>query len=84
MRRQGEARLGTRCKIKNLNSFRFCAGDRVRGPPAEVELLEDGGTIVRRRRLYDSTAANADRKRSKEDAQDYRYFPDPDLSRRWR
>jgi aspartyl-tRNA(Asn)/glutamyl-tRNA(Gln) amidotransferase subunit B len=78
VRRPGEP-LGTRCEIKNLNSFRFlerAIGFEVR---RQIELLEDGGRVVQQTRLYDADRDETRAMRSKEDAHDYRYFPDPDL-----
>jgi len=75
----GEQQLGTRCEIKNLNSFRFlerAIGFEVR---RQIGVLEDGGRIVQETRLYDPDLDETRPMRSKEDAQDYRYFPDPDL-----
>jgi aspartyl-tRNA(Asn)/glutamyl-tRNA(Gln) amidotransferase subunit B len=79
VRRQGDARLGTRCEIKNLNSFRFMEQAIEFEARRQVELIEDGGTVVQETRLYDPDRNETRAMRSKEDAQDYRYFPDPDL-----
>ncbi len=79
VRRQGEARLGTRCEIKNLNSFRFLQQAIEFELRRQTELIEDGGTVVQETRLYDPDLGETRSMRSKEDAQDYRYFPDPDL-----
>ena len=79
VRRQGEAKLGTRCEIKNLNSFRFLQQAIEFEVRRQTELIEDGGTVVQETRLYDPDRAETRSMRSKEDAQDYRYFPDPDL-----
>ncbi len=79
VRQQGEARLGTRCEIKNLNSFRFLQQAIEFEVRRQIELIEDGGTVVQETRLYDSDRSETRPMRSKEDAQDYRYFPDPDL-----
>ncbi|MCW5621961.1 MAG: Asp-tRNA(Asn)/Glu-tRNA(Gln) amidotransferase subunit GatB [Burkholderiales bacterium] len=78
IRRPGEA-LGTRCEIKNLNSFRFLERAIVFEIARQIEILEDGGRIVQETRLYDPERDETRSMRSKEDAQDYRYFPDPDL-----
>src|SRR3954466_1317601 len=78
VRRQG-APLGTRCEIKNLNSFRFMERAIEFEVRRQIELLEDGGRIVQETRLYDPERDETRSMRSKEDAQDYRYFPDPDL-----
>jgi aspartyl-tRNA(Asn)/glutamyl-tRNA(Gln) amidotransferase subunit B len=75
----GQQEYGTRCEIKNLNSFRFieeAIGVEVR---RQIELIEDGGKVQQATRLYDPDRKETRAMRSKEDAQDYRYFPDPDL-----
>jgi aspartyl-tRNA(Asn)/glutamyl-tRNA(Gln) amidotransferase subunit B len=79
VRRTGEAKLGTRCEIKNLNSFRFLKDAIEFEVRRQVELIENGGTVVQETRLYDPDRGETRSMRSKEDAQDYRYFPDPDL-----
>ncbi|MEO8203845.1 MAG: Asp-tRNA(Asn)/Glu-tRNA(Gln) amidotransferase subunit GatB [Betaproteobacteria bacterium] len=71
--------LGTRCEIKNLNSFRFMEQAIEYEARRQVELIEDGGRVVQETRLYDPDRDETRPMRSKEDAQDYRYFPDPDL-----
>ena len=78
VRRAGEA-LGTRCEIKNLNSFRFMERAIEFEAKRQIELLEDGGRVVQETRLYDPDRDETRSMRTKEDAQDYRYFPDPDL-----
>ncbi|MBK8062826.1 MAG: Asp-tRNA(Asn)/Glu-tRNA(Gln) amidotransferase subunit GatB [Betaproteobacteria bacterium] len=78
VRRPG-APLGTRCEIKNLNSFRFMEQAIDYEVRRQIELIEDGGTVVQETRLYDPDRDETRSMRSKEDAQDYRYFPDPDL-----
>ncbi|HYL89892.1 MAG TPA: Asp-tRNA(Asn)/Glu-tRNA(Gln) amidotransferase subunit GatB, partial [Burkholderiales bacterium] len=78
VRRQGE-KLGTRCEIKNLNSFRFMERAIEFEAKRQIEVLEDGGSVVQETRLYDSDRDETRSMRTKEDAQDYRYFPDPDL-----
>jgi aspartyl-tRNA(Asn)/glutamyl-tRNA(Gln) amidotransferase subunit B len=75
----GEEQLGTRCEIKNLNSFRFLQHAIEFEVRRQVELIEDGGRVVQETRLYDPDRGETRTMRSKEDAQDYRYFPDPDL-----
>jgi aspartyl-tRNA(Asn)/glutamyl-tRNA(Gln) amidotransferase subunit B len=75
----GETRLGTRCEIKNLNSFRFLERAIEYEVRRQVELIEDGGSVVQETRLYDPDRNETRPMRTKEDAQDYRYFPDPDL-----
>ena len=79
VRRVGDARLGTRCEIKNLNSFRFLERAIEFEARRQIELIEDGGTVVQETRLYDPARDETRSMRSKEDAMDYRYFPDPDL-----
>jgi aspartyl-tRNA(Asn)/glutamyl-tRNA(Gln) amidotransferase subunit B len=78
VRRPG-APLGTRCEIKNLNSFRFLERAIDFEAHRQIELIEDGGTVRQETRLYDPERNQTRTMRSKEDAQDYRYFPDPDL-----
>jgi aspartyl-tRNA(Asn)/glutamyl-tRNA(Gln) amidotransferase subunit B len=79
VRPAGDARLGTRVEIKNLNSFRFLQQAIDHEIRRQIELIEDGGQVVQETRLYDSNADQTRSMRSKEDAMDYRYFPDPDL-----
>jgi aspartyl-tRNA(Asn)/glutamyl-tRNA(Gln) amidotransferase subunit B len=79
VRRTGETRLGTRCEIKNLNSFRFMEQAIEFEAKRQIEILESGGKIVQETRLYDPDRDETRSMRTKEDAQDYRYFPDPDL-----
>jgi aspartyl-tRNA(Asn)/glutamyl-tRNA(Gln) amidotransferase subunit B len=79
VRKAGDARLGTRCEIKNLNSFRFMEQAIEFEAKRQIELLEDGGRVEQETRLYDPDRGETRPMRSKEDAQDYRYFPDPDL-----
>ncbi len=78
VRRRGEP-LGTRCEIKNLNSFRFLERAIVYEARRQIEILEGGGRIVQETRLYDPDRDETRSMRTKEDAHDYRYFPDPDL-----
>jgi aspartyl-tRNA(Asn)/glutamyl-tRNA(Gln) amidotransferase subunit B len=78
VRRPG-AKLGTRCEIKNLNSFRFMEHAIEFEARRQIEILEAGGKIEQETRLYDAERSETRSMRSKEDAQDYRYFPDPDL-----
>jgi aspartyl-tRNA(Asn)/glutamyl-tRNA(Gln) amidotransferase subunit B len=75
----GQAEYGTRCEIKNLNSFRFLEEAINHEVRRQIELIEDGGRVVQETRLYDPDKHETRPMRSKEDAQDYRYFPDPDL-----
>lgn len=79
MRPQGSDQLGTRCEIKNLNSFRFLERAIEYEARRQIEVLEEGGRIAQETRLYDPERDETRSMRSKEDAQDYRYFPDPDL-----
>jgi aspartyl-tRNA(Asn)/glutamyl-tRNA(Gln) amidotransferase subunit B len=78
VRRSGEA-LGTRCEIKNLNSFRFMERAIEFEARRQVELLEGGGKVEQETRLYDAERDETRSMRTKEEAHDYRYFPDPDL-----
>ena len=71
--------LGLRCEIKNLNSIRFMRQAIEYEAARQVEIIEDGGTIDQETRLFDSVKGETRSMRSKEDAHDYRYFPDPDL-----
>ena len=75
----GQAAYGTRCEVKNLNSFRFLEEAINYEVRRQIELIEDGGRVVQETRLYDPDKRETRSMRSKEDAQDYRYFPDPDL-----
>ena len=79
VRPAGSDQLGTRCEIKNLNSFRFLERAIEFEVRRQIEVLEDGGRIVQETRLYDPDRDETRSMRSKEDAMDYRYFPDPDL-----
>ncbi len=78
VRRPG-AELGTRCEIKNVNSVRFLQQAIEFEAGRQVDILEDGGSIHQETRLFDSAKCETRSMRSKEDAHDYRYFPDPDL-----
>jgi aspartyl-tRNA(Asn)/glutamyl-tRNA(Gln) amidotransferase subunit B len=75
----GQEALGTRTEIKNLNSFRFVEKAINFEIERQIEHLEDGGEVVQETRLYDSDKDETRPMRSKEEANDYRYFPDPDL-----
>jgi aspartyl-tRNA(Asn)/glutamyl-tRNA(Gln) amidotransferase subunit B len=79
VRPEGQIEFGTRCEIKNLNSFRFLEEAIQYEVRRQIELIEDGGTVVQETRLYDPDKKETRSMRSKEDANDYRYFPDPDL-----
>ncbi|MEJ8571829.1 Asp-tRNA(Asn)/Glu-tRNA(Gln) amidotransferase subunit GatB [Microbaculum marinum] len=78
VRRPGEP-LGTRCEIKNVNSIRFIGQAIEYEARRQIELIEDGGTIDQETRLFDPKVGETRSMRSKEEAHDYRYFPDPDL-----
>ena len=75
----GQKEYGTRCEIKNLNSFRFLEEAINHEVRRQIEVIEDGGRIIQETRLYDPDKKETRSMRSKEDAMDYRYFPDPDL-----
>ncbi len=79
VRRRGEERLGTRTEIKNLNSFRFLEHAIEHEIERQIELIEGGGEVVQETRLYDPERHQTRPMRGKEEANDYRYFPDPDL-----
>lgn len=75
----GQKEFGTRCEIKNLNSFRFMEEAIHYEVRRQIELIEDGGKVIQATRLWDPDKKETRSMRTKEDAQDYRYFPDPDL-----
>ena len=75
----GQQEFGTRCEIKNLNSFRFLERAIEVEAARQIELIEDGGSVIQQTRLFDPDRDETRAMRSKEDAHDYRYFPDPDL-----
>ncbi|WP_019408860.1 Asp-tRNA(Asn)/Glu-tRNA(Gln) amidotransferase subunit GatB [Pseudomonas psychrophila] len=75
----GQAEFGTRCEIKNVNSFRFIEKAINSEVQRQIELIEDGGKVIQQTRLYDPSKDETRAMRSKEEANDYRYFPDPDL-----
>jgi len=79
VRRRASEKLGTRAEIKNLNSFRFVEKAIQYETARQIELIESGGAVVQETRLYDSDKHETRSMRSKEEANDYRYFPDPDL-----
>jgi aspartyl-tRNA(Asn)/glutamyl-tRNA(Gln) amidotransferase subunit B len=79
VRRRGEDRLGTRTELKNINSFRFVQNAIEHEILRQVRLLDEGGRIVQETRLWDAERGTSETMRSKETAEDYRYFPDPDL-----
>jgi aspartyl-tRNA(Asn)/glutamyl-tRNA(Gln) amidotransferase subunit B len=78
VRRPGEP-LGTRCEIKNVNSIRFIGQAIEHEARRQIEIIEEGGTIEQETRLFDASKGETRSMRSKEEAHDYRYFPDPDL-----
>ncbi|MGB0720776.1 MAG: Asp-tRNA(Asn)/Glu-tRNA(Gln) amidotransferase subunit GatB [Gammaproteobacteria bacterium] len=75
----GQEEFGTRAELKNLNSFRFLERAINYEVERQIDLIEDGGTVVQETRLYDAARNETRSMRSKEEANDYRYFPDPDL-----
>ncbi len=79
VRPKGQEEYGTRAEIKNINSFRFVERAINHEVERQIEIIEDGGSIVQETRLYDSDKNETRSMRSKEEANDYRYFPDPDL-----
>ncbi len=79
VRRVGDPRLGTRCEVKNVNSLRFVAKAIEHEAARQVEILESGGVVVQETRLFDAARGETRSLRGKEEAHDYRYFPDPDL-----
>jgi aspartyl-tRNA(Asn)/glutamyl-tRNA(Gln) amidotransferase subunit B len=79
VRRQGETKLGTRTELKNINSFRFLERAIEYEVDRQIDVIESGGTVVQETRLYDPARDETRSMRSKEEANDYRYFPDPDL-----
>jgi aspartyl-tRNA(Asn)/glutamyl-tRNA(Gln) amidotransferase subunit B len=78
VRRPGDA-LGTRCEIKNVNSIRFIGQAIEHEARRQIDILEEGGAIQQETRLFDAKTGETRSMRSKEEAHDYRYFPDPDL-----
>jgi aspartyl-tRNA(Asn)/glutamyl-tRNA(Gln) amidotransferase subunit B len=79
VRKRGDAKLGTRAEIKNVNSFRFVERAINYEIERQIGVLEAGGTVVQETRLYDANKDETRSMRTKEEANDYRYFPDPDL-----
>ncbi|TEA79139.1 Asp-tRNA(Asn)/Glu-tRNA(Gln) amidotransferase subunit GatB [Allopusillimonas ginsengisoli] len=79
VRPKGQKEFGTRSEVKNVNSFRFLERAILFEARRQIELIEDGGTVVQETRLYDADRDETRSMRSKEDSHDYRYFPDPDL-----
>jgi len=79
VRRAGDTKFGTRCEIKNVNSIRFIGQAIEVEARRQIDLIEDGGSIDQETRLFDPNKGETRSMRSKEEAHDYRYFPDPDL-----
>ncbi|ALO45443.1 Asp-tRNA(Asn)/Glu-tRNA(Gln) amidotransferase subunit GatB [Pseudohongiella spirulinae] len=79
VRKKGDTELGTRTEIKNVNSFRFVEKAINHEVQRQIDLIEDGGRVIQETRLYDSDKDETRSMRSKEVANDYRYFPEPDL-----
>ena len=79
VRRQGEQKFGTRAELKNINSFHFVEKAILYEVQRQIDVIESGGKVVQETRLYDSKKNETRPMRSKEEANDYRYFPDPDL-----
>ncbi len=79
IRPKGQKEFGTRAELKNINSFRFVERGIIHEIERQIDVLESGGTVVQETRLYDSAKDETRSMRGKEEAHDYRYFPDPDL-----
>jgi aspartyl-tRNA(Asn)/glutamyl-tRNA(Gln) amidotransferase subunit B len=79
VRRAGDKKFGTRCEIKNVNSIRFIGQAIEAEARRQIDIIEDGGTVEQETRLFDAAKGVTRSMRSKEEAHDYRYFPDPDL-----
>jgi len=79
IREKGDSELGTRTEVKNVNSFRFLERAIEFEIERQIDVIESGGTVVQETRLYDADKDETRSMRSKEEANDYRYFPDPDL-----
>jgi aspartyl-tRNA(Asn)/glutamyl-tRNA(Gln) amidotransferase subunit B len=79
IRRQGETALGTKAEVKNVNSFRYLEKAIEYEIGRQIDLVEHGGRVIQETRLFDAAQGKTTSMRSKEEAHDYRYFPDPDL-----
>jgi aspartyl-tRNA(Asn)/glutamyl-tRNA(Gln) amidotransferase subunit B len=79
VRKQGDTKFGTRAEIKNINSFRFVEKAILVEAQRQIDIIEDGGRVIQETRLYDADKNETRSMRSKEVANDYRYFPEPDL-----
>jgi aspartyl-tRNA(Asn)/glutamyl-tRNA(Gln) amidotransferase subunit B len=79
IRRQGETRLGTKAEVKNVNSFRYLEKAIEYEIGRQIDVVEHGGRVIQETRLFDAAQGKTNSMRSKEEAHDYRYFPDPDL-----
>jgi aspartyl-tRNA(Asn)/glutamyl-tRNA(Gln) amidotransferase subunit B len=79
VRPEGQTEFGTRAEIKNINSFRFVEKAIEYEIKRQIKVIEDGGKVVQETRLWDSNKGITESMRSKEEAHDYRYFPEPDL-----
>jgi aspartyl-tRNA(Asn)/glutamyl-tRNA(Gln) amidotransferase subunit B len=79
IKKEGEEKLGTRAEIKNINSFKFIERAINHEVERQIRIIESGGSVVQETRLYDSVKNETRSMRSKEEANDYRYFPCPDL-----
>ena len=79
VRKAGSSELGTRCEIKNVNSIKFMQQAIEYEAKRQIEIIEEGGSVNQETRLFDTKKMETRSMRSKEDAHDYRYFPDPDL-----
>ena len=77
--RRGQEKFGTKAEVKNVNSFRFVRAALEYEIERQIEVIESGGRVSRRRRLWNAAEGRTYSMRSKEQAHDYRYFPEPDL-----
>lgn len=79
VRRKGETKLGTKAEVKNVNSFRYLEKAIEYEIGRQIDVIENGGRVIQETRLFDAAQGKTNSMRSKEEAHDYRYFPDPDL-----